>query len=130
MRLAAVCFGIMVRRMVYPLNPPLGKWQAYALLLQDLRRVADSGNCLQVVQAVLDATEYFDYLQKSDPGTYETRRENVEELVSAAQTFTEESDDPSLGAFLEEISLLSDIDSMQDKLDQVTLMTLHSAMLK
>ena len=99
----------------------------YARMISELRKLSESGNCLQVLQAVLDAIHYFEYLRDSDPGTYATRRENVEELVSAAQAFSEESDDPSLRAFLEEISLLSDIDSVEDKVDQVTLMTLHSA---
>jgi DNA helicase-2/ATP-dependent DNA helicase PcrA len=101
--------------------------QQFAVLLDDLRKLSETATCQQVLQAVLDATNYFDYLRDSDPASYAGRRENVEELVSAAQAFAEESDDPSLRAFLEEISLLSDIDSMQDKVDQVTLMTLHSA---
>jgi DNA helicase-2/ATP-dependent DNA helicase PcrA len=99
----------------------------FARLIEDLRKLADTEPCQQVLQGVLDATNYFDYLRDSDPATYATRRENVEELVSAAQAFAEESDDPSLRAFLEEISLLSDVDSMQERVDQVTLMTLHSA---
>jgi len=96
-------------------------------LISDLRQIAASDTCVAVVNAVLEATSYMDYLRQSDPGTYEGRRENVEELVSAAQTFKDESDDPSLRAFLEEISLLTDIDSLQETGDQVTLMTLHSA---
>ncbi|MFQ5601042.1 MAG: ATP-dependent helicase, partial [Candidatus Krumholzibacteriia bacterium] len=99
----------------------------YAGLLSELREMAAEGTCVEVLNAVLDSTDYLTYLRQSDPGTYQARRENVEELVSAAQAFVEESEDPSLGAFLEEISLLSDVDGMQDKVDQVTLMTLHSA---
>jgi DNA helicase-2/ATP-dependent DNA helicase PcrA len=100
----------------------------FAALLVELRTLAGQGTCVAVVQAVLDRTHYLDYLRESDPAGWQARRENVEELVSAAQTFADEStDDPSLRAFLEEISLLSDIDSMEEKVDTVTLMTLHSA---
>jgi DNA helicase-2/ATP-dependent DNA helicase PcrA len=96
-------------------------------LYAELRELANRATCVEVLDAVLDSTGYFEYLRNSDPATYQARRENVEELVNAAHAFADESDDASLGAFLEEISLLSDIDSMQDAVDQVTLMTLHSA---
>jgi len=99
----------------------------YVRLLADLRRRAGGESCVAVVNAVLDATSYFDYLRQSDPATFEARRENVEELVSAAQAFAEESEDASLRAFLEEISLLADVDSLEEQVEQVTLMTLHSA---
>src|SRR5262249_52241743 len=104
------------------------KGTEFVALLDDLSAVAARGTCVDVVQAVLDKTKYFDYLKESDPATFEARRENVEELVSAAQAFADESaDDPSLRAFLEEISLLSDIDTMDEKVETVTWMTLHSA---
>ncbi len=96
-------------------------------LYAELRELAERTTCVDVIQAVLDSTGYYEYLRASDPGTYAARRENVEELVTAAHAFADESDDASLGAFLEEISLLSDIDTLQDGIDQVTLMTLHSA---
>jgi DNA helicase-2/ATP-dependent DNA helicase PcrA len=109
-------------------RPAARKFAEFAALLASLRSLAERGTCVEVVQAVLEKTQYFAYLRDSDPATFEARRENVEELVSAAQAFADESsDDPSLRAFLEEISLLSDIDSMQEKVDTVTLMTLHSA---
>ena len=99
----------------------------YVKLLADLRHLAEHEKCVAVVNAVLEATSYFEYLKQSEPSTYQARRENVEELVSAAQAFAEESEDPSLRAFLEEISLLSDVDSLEEQVEQVTLMTLHSA---
>jgi DNA helicase-2/ATP-dependent DNA helicase PcrA len=109
-------------------RPAARKVAAFGQLLVALRGVAEHGTCVEVVQAVLERTNYFAYLRESDPATWEQRRENVEELVSAAQSFADESaDDASLRAFLEEISLLSDIDSMKNQTDTVTLMTLHSA---
>ena len=100
----------------------------FGAMMAEFRALAEQGPGVQVVQAVLERTKYFEYLKESDPATFQARRENVEELVSAAQAFADESsDDPSLRAFLEEISLLSDIDQMEDEVDTVTLMTLHSA---
>ncbi len=106
----------------------LRKIAEFGKLFAELQALAATGSCVEVVQAVVDRTRYFEYLKESDPATFQARRENVEELVSAAQAFTEEStDDPSLRAFLEEIALVSDIDRLDEKAEMVTLMTLHMA---
>lgn len=56
-----------------------------------------------------------------------SRYDNVIELLSAITDFTKRSDSPTLAAFLEEVSLLTDIDSWEDRSNAVTLMTLHAA---
>ena len=100
----------------------------FATLIGGLRRLATQATCVEVVQAVLERTAYLDYLRESDRATFEARRENVEELVSAAQAHAEQApDDPSLRSFLEEISLFTDLDTLDPATDAVTLMTLHSA---
>ena len=56
--------------------------------------------------------------------------ENVGELLSVAKEFeTQQGDegDKSLSAFLENVSLVSDVDSLEDSANSVTLMTLHAA---
>lgn len=56
------------------------------------------------------------------------RRENISELVSAIQEFTENPDTPeTLSAFLQEVSLLTDADLGGDDDDRVTLMTMHAS---
>ena len=61
----------------------------------------------------------------------ETKIENVEEFISAAVEYEkrcEESEiEPTMSGFLEEISLISDVDKYDDKADAVVLMTVHSA---
>ncbi|MGH7238106.1 MAG: ATP-dependent helicase, partial [Candidatus Saccharimonadales bacterium] len=66
-----------------------------------------------------------DYLQFLDDGTVqgESRQENVKELLSVAQEYQ----DVGLDGFLEEVSLVSDLDSADFGSDAVTLMTLHGA---
>jgi DNA helicase-2/ATP-dependent DNA helicase PcrA len=109
-------------------RPAARKLAEFGRQLEAWRGKAAVDTCVSVVRAVLEETNYVAWLRESDPATFEPRRENVEELVAAAQAFADEStDDPSLRAFLEEISLLSDIDTMEDAGDTVTLMTLHSA---
>jgi DNA helicase-2/ATP-dependent DNA helicase PcrA len=62
-------------------------------------------------------------------GTEESsaRAENVRELLSAIVNFTQKVKKATLEDFLEEVSLITDIDSWDDKSNAVTLMTLHSA---
>lgn len=57
----------------------------------------------------------------------ETRMQNLEEFLTVAIEFEDESADNTLAEFLESITLTSDIDEMQDEENSVTLMTLHSA---
>ena len=55
------------------------------------------------------------------------RWENVQELLSAITEFGEEHPDGTLEAFLEEVSLVADIDNWDDSRNVVTLMTLHAS---
>ena len=57
----------------------------------------------------------------------ETRLQNVQELVSSVAAYCEEAEDPNLNDFLEQVALISDLDSYDSEADRVTLMTLHAA---
>ena len=64
-----------------------------------------------------------------EDGTAESmgRWENIQELLSAISEFADEHPDGTLEAFLEEVSLVADIDTWDDSRNVVTLMTLHSS---
>jgi len=79
-----------------------------------------------VIDAILKQTDYIKYLNESYPDA-EGRVENVEELLSAAYGFAEGAEDKSLRAFLEEVALVADVDTMDFDAGQLTLMTLHNA---
>lgn len=58
----------------------------------------------------------------------EARRENLGQLVSSIKTYADQNDeDATLSGFLEEVALISDLDSYDDDADSVTMMTIHSA---
>ncbi len=80
-----------------------------------------------LVRDVVSKTGYLDELRSEGTIEAESRTENVEELLSAVVNFSERRDDASLEAFLEEVSLITDIDRWDDQKDAVTMMTLHSA---
>lgn len=69
------------------------------------------------------------YKQFIDDGSIEgeARLENIAELISVAAKYDKLAPGMSLSIFLEEISLITDIDSLDEKDNAVTLMTLHSA---
>ena len=58
----------------------------------------------------------------------ETRRENLGQLVSSIKTYADQNgEDATLSGFLEEVALISDLDSYDTDADSVTMMTIHSA---
>ena len=58
----------------------------------------------------------------------ETRLENLGQLVSSVKTYADQNgEDATLSGFLEEVALISDLDSYDNDADSVTMMTIHSA---
>jgi DNA helicase-2/ATP-dependent DNA helicase PcrA len=80
-----------------------------------------------LIKETLNKTGYTKALENENSVEAETRIENLEEFLTVAIEFEEESADNTLAEFLENITLSSDIDGMEDQDDLVTLMTLHSA---
>ena len=80
-----------------------------------------------VIEAILDKTGYRDELKEEGEVETESRMENIEELINKAVSYWESAEEPSLSAFLEEVALVADIDSMDESEDRIILMTLHSA---
>lgn len=75
---------------------------------------------------VLDRTEYLNQLKKEDSPEAQSRIENLEELDNALSQFVKERGaEANLQTYLEEMSLLSDLDQMKEEVQAITLMTLH-----
>lgn len=103
------------------------KLMNFTKMIRDFQECIENGMGLNdLLQEVLDVTKYFDYLQE-EPETYEDRVNNIKELSSMFIKYEEESEDANLSEFLEDVALISDIDSYNEDEDAVVLMTLHSA---
>ena len=76
---------------------------------------------------ILEKSGYLRELQSSGTDEDETRIENLQELVNVANEFEPEEQDNILGEFLTQVSLVSDIDGMDEIANNVTLMTLHAS---
>lgn len=81
----------------------------------------------RTAEDLLDRSDYLRTLRSEGSIEAQTREENLRELVAAVTEYEESETEPTLSGFLEKITLASDIDSMEDKSDVVTMMTLHSA---
>lgn len=80
-----------------------------------------------LIQEVLDKTGYAKSLEEEGSEEAEARLDNIGELVSKAVLYEQGTEHPDLSEFLEEVSLVADVDSLEDGDNRVLLMTLHSA---
>ncbi len=97
----------------------------FASLINSLRDFSTTHTLAETVSQVIEATGYRAMLAEEDNG--EEREQNVLELVSSASLFAETSENPTLAEFLNELALVSDLDSYEEENDSVALMTVHSA---
>lgn len=103
------------------------KLMGFAGMIKHFQALLEEGMSLSdLLQEVLDETKYFDYLDE-DPETAEDRKNNISELSSMFIKYQEEDEEFDLSSFLEDVALVSDIDSYNETDDAVVLMTLHSA---
>ena len=113
----------------------------FVKLLDDLAEVASGSGAAAALEAVLEQTGYLAGLRSSTDPQDESRVENLAELVAVVREYEQENPEGSLGAFLEQVSLVADADQIPDapgadidaavaeakRLGVVTLMTLHTA---
>ena len=91
-------------------------------ILASLRIVSETATVGGLIDSLIRRIDYLHYLDDATPQG-EARQENVKELLSVAQEYQ----DADLAGFLEEVALVSDLDSADFNGDAVTLMTLHAA---
>ena len=82
----------------------------------------------QLIEDVLDETGYRKELEEAeDEVEGQSRLDNIEELINKAVNYCENTEQPDLDGFLEEVALVADVDQLDQSEHRVTLMTLHSA---
>lgn len=95
--------------------------------IQVLRAKEKEYGIEDIIREVIDTVKYEEYLESLDEEDTEDRLENINELLGKAVMYEKTHDELFLSEFLEEIALVSDLDSMEDAEDRILLMTLHSA---
>jgi len=111
-----------------PLEKPAGKLMQFVSLIEGMAELLESGMSLpDFYDELLLRTGYTEMLQSKDTEENKTRLENVRELKSSINAYVENSEEPTLAGFLEEIALYTDIQEYNDSDDAVVMMTMHSA---
>lgn len=101
----------------------------FCILIRSYQVEAQSKDAFEVAQHIAKTSGLIKelYNDKSVEGL--ARYENVQELLNGVKGFVdnEEQEDKTLGAFLQEVSLLTDADATDENADHITLMTIHSS---
>ena len=110
------------------LGKAAGKVAVFTGQIEDFRDALNGGATIrEVIEQILADTGYKDELEAEGEIEFQTRMENIEELMNKAVSYSEEAEHPCLDEFLEQVALVADVDRMDDSENRVTLMTLHSA---
>jgi DNA helicase-2/ATP-dependent DNA helicase PcrA len=105
-----------------------GGVRSFAALLGRFRGRVGDHDISGLTHDLLEEAGYFEMLRVEGGIEAQTRRENLEELLAGMEEFSSEwGDEADLVLFLEEISLLTDVDTWERSGESVTLMTLHAA---
>ena len=111
----------------YGLNRVFLNSREFVNVIEELRTKKDNMKISDLIKETLKKSGYTKALENENTIEAENRIENLDEFLTVAIEFEDESADNKLSDFLEGITLSSDIDNMEETEETVTLMTLHSA---
>ena len=111
----------------FGLNKVFINTREFIKLIDELSSRKDEMEVSELVKEILRKSGYTKALELENTTQAENRLENLEEFLTVAMEFEEEAAESTLSEFLESITLVSDVDELEDEENTVTLMTLHSA---
>lgn len=95
--------------------------------IEKARKLAVAGLVSPILRQLLTDSGYMDELRAERTEEAIGRLENLQELLNVTAQFDETTEEPSLSGFLESVTLISDVDSLVEDGQAVSLMTLHSS---
>lgn len=111
-----------------------GKMAAFIDMMDGFANLLAGFSLDDLIAHILDGTGYIRALEKEDTPESEARVDNLRELLSSARDFQALNEDEladeertELELYLDQVALISDLDSYEDREDRVSLMTVHSA---
>ena len=99
----------------------------FAQIINKWRSEAETRSVVDIVTGIIEDTGYVHELQTQGTDEALERVQNIQELVNATIQFQEESETPTLEAYLASAALSSDLDNLQEGKEAVSLMTLHAS---
>lgn len=109
------------------LSRATGKIKKFTDLIEGYKKDEYYGEIEKLTKDILDDTGYVSELVAENTDEANGRIENIDELVSKIVEYQENTEDPVLSEFLEEVALVSEIDNLSEDSSYVVLMTVHSA---
>ena len=109
-----------------PLSRKASVLMPLAQMFEHLTDISEIVSLEELLDELMEVSGYRAFL-KSQGDEGEMRLENIEELKSTMIKYSEEAEEPSLSGFLEEISLFTDVDDLEQDGDYVVMMTIHSS---
>jgi len=111
-----------------PLEKAAGKMLQFTALIEGLAQMlADGASLTEFYEEVMHRSGYVEMLESKPTEENLTRLENIRELKSSISSYMQNTEDPSLSGFLEEIALYTDLEQYDETDDAVIMMTMHSA---
>ncbi len=101
--------------------------RGFRSMMESLLAVSQELAVDELVERVLERSGTLEALEAERTIEARGRIENLQELVGVAREYKQQAEEPSLAGFLQDISLVSDQDTIADDRGLVTLMTLHNA---
>ena len=111
----------------YGLNRVYVNTREFIEQIENLKAKKDEIKISDLIKETLRTTGYTQALKNENTIEAESRIQNLDEFLTVAIEFEDESAENTLGDFLEGITLTTDLDNSDTSEDSVTLMTLHSA---
>ena len=103
------------------------KFQKFVDLIRSMQRLAEEVDLPEFYETLVQESGYAAMLSEKKDNESKARLENVHELASSISGYLENAEEPSLGGFLDEVALYTDLDGVEDEDNCVTLMTMHAA---
>lgn len=120
-------YEVLSNAEAYPmLSRAANKLKEFTFLIEDLKSASENMDIGDFFNYLLQQTGYL-LLLATDKQTEQDRKDNLAELMTNLIRYYENNDDATLGGFLEEVALLTDIDNYNEENEATVMMTLHSA---
>ncbi len=103
------------------------KFQKFVVLIQSMQRLSEEVDLPEFYETLIQESGYAAMLSEKKDNESKSRLENIHELASSISGYLENAEDPSLGGFLDEVALYTDLDGVEEDDNCVTLMTMHAA---
>lgn len=121
-------YGVVSAPGEYPaLERATGKLQAFCQIIEDCAALLGTIPLPDFYDEVIARTGYAAMLEQKNDVESRARLDNIRELKSSIVSYLENTDEPSLNGFLEEIALYTDLEQLDSDSDAIVMMTIHAA---